>query len=73
MHAAGDPASKLGDAGVPRWTFGVARLACQALLAAPDTTSNPLHGRFARLQRAFDDLATRATRAARQLCSYYLE
>lgn len=52
----GDPTSKLVDAGVPRWTLGAARLACQALLAAPDTTSNPLHDRFAHLQKAFDGL-----------------
>ena len=54
--AAGHATSKLVDAGVPRWALGAARLACQALLAEPDTPSNPLHGRFARLQEAFDDL-----------------
>lgn len=54
--AAGNPTSKLLDAGVPRWALGAARLACQVLLAAPDTPSNPLHGRLARLQQAFDDL-----------------
>ena len=53
---AGNPTSKLVDAGVPRWALGAARLACQALLAAPDTASNLLHGRFIRLQEAFDDL-----------------
>ena len=56
LLAAGDPASKLVAAGVPRWSLGAARLACQALLAAPDTPANPLHGRLARLQQAFDDL-----------------
>jgi hypothetical protein len=56
MLAAGNPTSKLVDAGVPRWALGASRLACQALLAAPDSDSNPLHGRFARLQKAFDGL-----------------
>ena len=50
------PTSKLVDAGVPRWALGAARLACQVLLASPDTPSNPMHGRFARLQQAFDAL-----------------
>jgi DNA-binding transcriptional ArsR family regulator len=54
--AAGNPTSTLVDAGVPRWALGAARLACQVLLAAPDTPSSPLHGRFARLQQAFDGL-----------------
>src|SRR5207245_8917697 len=44
------------DSGGPRLAPGAARLACQPLLAGPDTTSNPLHGRFMRLQEAFDDL-----------------
>jgi len=56
LLAAGNPTSKLVAAGVPRWSLGAARLACQALLAAPDTPRNPLGGRFARLQRLFDDL-----------------
>lgn len=56
LLAAGNPTSKLVDVGVPRWALGAARLGCQALLAAPDLSSNPLHGRFARLQQAFDDL-----------------
>jgi DNA-binding transcriptional ArsR family regulator len=54
--AGGNPISKLVDAGVPRWALGAARIACQALLAEPDTPANPLHGRFARLQEAFDHL-----------------
>ena len=54
--AAGDPTSMLVAAGVPRWSLSAARLACQALLAAPDTPTNPLRGRFARLQRMFDNL-----------------
>jgi hypothetical protein len=53
----GDPAAKLLDAGVPRWALAAARMACQALLAAPQNAANPAGGRFARLQRAFDGLA----------------
>ena len=56
LLAAGDPTSKLVAAGVPRWSLGAARLACQVLLAAPDKPVNRLQGRLARLQRAFDDL-----------------
>jgi len=56
LLGAGDPTSKLVDAGVPRWALGAARLACQALLAEPNRPSNPVPGRFARLQQAFDDL-----------------
>ena len=56
LLAAGDPISKLVAADVPRWSLGAARLACQALLAASDTPSEPLGGRFARLQGAFDEL-----------------
>ncbi|MFH8350254.1 hypothetical protein [Streptomyces sp. NPDC018045] len=56
--SAGHLTAKLVEAGVPRWALGAARLACQALLAAPDTPKAPLRGRFARLQQAFDDLVT---------------
>ena len=56
MLAAGNPTAKLVGAGVPRWALGAARLTCQAMLAAPDTVSNPVHSRFSRLQKAFDDL-----------------
>ena len=56
LLAADDPTSKLVAAGVPRWSLGAARLACQVLLAAPDKPVNRLQGRLARLQRAFDDL-----------------
>ena len=52
----GDPAAKLAAAGVPRWSLGAARLACQALLAAAGTAANPAHGRLARMQQAFDGL-----------------
>jgi DNA-binding transcriptional ArsR family regulator len=56
MLEAGNPTSRLVDAGVPRWALGAARLACQALLAEPNTTTNPVPGRLARLQQAFDKL-----------------
>ena len=56
LLAAENLTSKLIAGGVPRWSLGAARLACQALLAAPDTPANPLSGRFARLQNVFDGL-----------------
>lgn len=56
LLAAGDPASKLEQVGVPRWALAAARLGCQALLALPDSATTPLHGRFAALQAAFDAL-----------------
>ena len=52
----GDASSKLLDAGAPRWTLGAARLACQALLQAPDRAGTPLPGRFGALQSSFDTL-----------------
>ena len=52
-----DLTSKLTDAGGPRWALGAARLACQALLALPDSVERPLRGRFAALQAAFESLA----------------
>lgn len=58
LLAAGDPTSKLIAAGVPRWSLGAARLACQVLLAGPDKPVNRLQGRLARLQRVFDDLVS---------------
>lgn len=51
-----DPTRVLVDAGVPRWALGAARLACQALLAAPGSGSNPVAGRFVRWQGKFDEL-----------------
>ena len=50
------PASRIIRAGVPRWSLAAARLACQELLAEPDTATNPLRGRFAALQASFDAL-----------------
>ncbi len=51
----GDPASRLSNAGAPRWSLSAARLACQAWLAQPET-SIPLKGRFAEQQASFDAL-----------------
>jgi hypothetical protein len=56
LLSAGDATSKLIDAGVPRWVLGAARLACQALLSAPDSPGNPMRGRLSRVQKSFDDL-----------------
>ena len=56
LLAGGDPAKALASGGVPRWALGAARLACQALFAAPGSSSNPVAGRFTRWQRAFDEL-----------------
>lgn len=56
LLAEGNPASKLAQVGAPRWALSAARLACQALLARPDSAQAPLHGRFASLQAAFDAL-----------------
>ena len=50
------PASRIMRAGAPRWALAAARLACQALLAEPDTSTTPLRGRFAALQASFDGL-----------------
>ena len=56
LLADSDPTAKLLSTGVARWALGATRLACQARLAAPDGATNPLRGRFARLQAAFDAL-----------------
>jgi len=58
LLSTGNPAAKLAAAGVPRWSLGAARLACQVLLAAPDKPVNRLRGRLSRLQRVFDDLVS---------------
>lgn len=50
------PASRLLNAGSPRWALSAAGLACQAWLGHPDTTARPLRGRFAELQASFDRL-----------------
>ena len=49
-------ASRLLQAGAPRWSLAAARLACQAWLAQPDTSTTPLRGRFAVQQASFDGL-----------------
>ena len=56
LLAEGNPAKELVDVGVPRWTLGAARLACQALFVAPGSASNPVAGRFMRWQGEFDEL-----------------
>ena len=50
------PSSRLLQAGAPRWSLAAARLACQAWLAQPDTSTTPLRGRFAVQQASFDGL-----------------
>ncbi|MFJ9776585.1 hypothetical protein ACIRVF_36015 [Kitasatospora sp. NPDC101157] len=50
------PTARLLEAGVPRWTLGAARLACQALLVQPNSPRNPFRGRFASLQECFEHL-----------------
>ena len=54
LLAGRDPASRIMKAGAPRWSLAAARLACQALLAEPDGSTNPLRGRLAALQASFD-------------------
>ena len=56
LLAGRDPASRIKTAGAPRWSLAAARLACQELLAEPDTPATPLRGRFAALQASFDGL-----------------
>ena len=50
------PASTTLRAGAPRWSLSAARLACQELLAEPDTPTTPVRRRFAELQGSFDEL-----------------
>ena len=54
-----DLASMLMEAEAPRWSLAASRLACQALLALPDTTTTPLKGRFITLQKSFDALSAK--------------
>ncbi len=51
-----DPASRVMQAGSPRWSLSAAQLACQASLSEPDAAATPLQGRFAALQASFDAL-----------------
>ncbi|WP_153011629.1 hypothetical protein [Serinicoccus chungangensis] len=46
--------ARLLAAGMPRWSLGASRLACQMYLCAPSTPANPVAGRLARLQGEFD-------------------
>ena len=55
LLATGNLASRVRNAGAPRWSLAAARLACQAWLAQPET-SIPLEGRFAEQQASFDAL-----------------
>ena len=52
------PASPIMRAGAPRWSLAAARLACQELLAEPNTPATPLQGRFAALQASYDALVS---------------
>ena len=56
LLASDNPASKLLKAGAPRWSLAAARLACQAWLGRPHTSTAPLRGIFAELQSSFDAL-----------------
>lgn|GEM_PF-507409 len=56
LLAPGNFTAKLLEGDVPRWSLAAARLACQVVLGAEDTPANPLHGRFGRVQKAFDEL-----------------
>ena len=51
-----NPASGLLATGAPRWSLAAARLACQAWLQQPETSTIPLKDRFSRLQASFDAL-----------------
>ena len=50
------PASRILQAGAPRWSLSAARLACEAWLGWPDTTRTPISGRLGVLQASFDRL-----------------
>ena len=50
------PASRILQAGAPRWSLSAARLACEAWLGRPDTTRTPISGRLGVLQASFDRL-----------------
>ena len=47
-------ASRILEAGAPRWSLAAARLACQAWLARPESAQAPLRGRLKELQASFD-------------------
>ena len=50
------PASKILQAGAPRWSLSAAQLACQASLQRPHTATTPLTDRLGTLQESFDRL-----------------
>ena len=50
------PASRIQQAGAPRWSLSAARLASEAWLGRPDTTRTPISGRLGVLQASFDRL-----------------
>ena len=56
LLSSNDLPSKLLKAGAPRWSLAAARLACQAWLGRPETSTASLSGRFAELQSSFDAL-----------------
>lgn len=51
-----EPASRLVQAGAPRWALSAAQLACQAWLAHRVTAEGPLRNSLASLQASFDAL-----------------
>ena len=51
-----NPASALLATRAPRWSLAASQLACQAWLQQPETSTNPLEGRFSTLQASFDAL-----------------
>ena len=56
LLASGNPASRVLEAGAPRWALAASRLACQAWLAQPDSSTVPQKGRFIEQQASFDAL-----------------
>ena len=54
LLASESPASRLLEAGAPRWSLAAARLACQVWLGRLGTSIPPLSGRFVGLQASFD-------------------
>ena len=56
LLSADTPASRILQAGAPRWSLSAARLASEAWLGRPDTTRTPRSGRLGVLQASFDRL-----------------
>jgi hypothetical protein len=57
LLATDDLAATFTTFGAPRWALSAVRLACQEILARPDSTTDSLHGRFVRVQTAFELIA----------------